>query len=217
MFSDILIVYVAICKTKNESGDSYMKIERISQNKVKLTVSNEDLVRWGIATQNFVANSQETHELFIDLIKRAENETGVRMLDNPGLMIEAMQKPDGIVFFVTMPEQGRDIMFPPQLRKKLLRTKSVLQKVPLGIYLFSSLDDLCDYVKILSTSNVESDLYLFDKNYYLVLPEINERLAGLMDYAISVKKTELSVSFLQEYGKIIARGNALDTINKYFI
>lgn len=194
-----------------------MKIERISQNKVKLTVSNEDLMRWGIAAENIISNTQETHEFFIDLIKRAENETGVRMLDYPGLMIEAMQKPDGIVFFVTVPDSSKELMIPPQLKKKLLRTKSVLQKVPYGIYMFPTLDDLSDYIRILNTSDVISDLYLYKGAYYLVLPEANERLSGLMDYAVPVNKTELSVSFLQEYGKIIAQGNAIETINKYFM
>ena len=194
-----------------------MKIERISQNKVKLTVSNEDLARWGVMPHSFLANSPETHEFFIDLIKKAENETGVKMLDNPGLMIEAMQKPDGIVFFVTMPEQAREQVFVPPVRKKLLKTKSVLQTVPLGIYCFESLGCLCDYIKTLETTKLQSNLYFYNGNYYLVLPEEGNRLSSLMDYAVAVKKTELSVSFLQEHGKVVAQENAIETINKFFV
>ena len=54
-----------------------MKVERISANKIKVTVTIEDLDRWGVNPEMFAEDCEETRELFRTLIRRAEYEIHV--------------------------------------------------------------------------------------------------------------------------------------------
>ncbi len=46
-----------------------MKFEIISTNKIKITVTNEDMDMLGISFENFIIDSPERSELFRSLIK----------------------------------------------------------------------------------------------------------------------------------------------------
>ena len=76
--------------------ENIMKVERISANKIKVTVTIEDLDRWGVNPEMFAEDCEETRELFRTLIRRAEYETGFSV-ENSRVMVEAIpHKYDGL-------------------------------------------------------------------------------------------------------------------------
>lgn len=78
-----------------------MKIERISENKIKCTLNREDLASHNIVLTEFAYGSEKARAFFRDLMIKAEDEVGFEA-DNIPLMIEAIPvNQDCIVLFVT--------------------------------------------------------------------------------------------------------------------
>lgn len=78
-----------------------MKIERISENKIKCTLNREDLDSHNIVLTEFAYGSEKARAFFHDLMLQAEDEVGFEAEDIP-LMIEAIPvNQDCIVLFVT--------------------------------------------------------------------------------------------------------------------
>lgn len=78
-----------------------MKIEKISENKIKCTLNREDLESHNIVLTEFAYGSEKAREFFRELMLQAEDEVGFEAEDIP-LMIEAIPvNQDCIVLFVT--------------------------------------------------------------------------------------------------------------------
>ena len=56
-----------------------MKIEKISTNKIKVTLTNEDMLEWELNFDNLTYNSPQVQELFWDVI-RTEDELGFLLI-----------------------------------------------------------------------------------------------------------------------------------------
>ncbi|MBQ7717801.1 MAG: adaptor protein MecA [Clostridia bacterium] len=191
-----------------------MKIEKISYNKIKMTVSALDMIKWGVSLDNFVQDTPEARELFWTLIKRAEFETGFSF-DDSRLMVEAMpHKYDGIVLFVTKIED--DILNIPQtVKKSKIRAKAPRVRTGEEIFRFDGIDGLINCLKNFD-KDIQADLYKYLDNYYLII-YCNENVwAYFNEYGDRLIARDYEISHIREHGKLIAEGNAIYTIKKYF-
>lgn len=187
-----------------------MKVERISANKIKVTVTIEDLDRWGVDPEMFAEDCEETRELFRTLIRRAEYETGFSV-ENSRVMVEAIpHKHDGLTVYVTKLDSA---LQPRGFGKVKLRAKPIDERKSYEmIHCFDELEDLCAFAKQRSITE-ESDLYMLDGKYYIIFkrPPLDMEILEYAGYL-----PEFSAAHLREYGKEIAKGNALGVINKFF-
>ena len=53
-----------------------MKFEKLSESRIKITVSGDDLDLWGITATGLIKNTPEAQEVFWYIIRKAETETG---------------------------------------------------------------------------------------------------------------------------------------------
>ncbi|MBO4897272.1 MAG: adaptor protein MecA [Clostridia bacterium] len=188
-----------------------MKIEKISSNKIKITVTNEDMTMLGISFESFITDSPERSELFRSLIKRAESETGI-VIDNSRVMIEASpHKYDGIVvFFTKLDSETESIPLP---RRPKLRAKPKTELPKELVYAFESMEELLEFSERVKIGG-DGDLYFFEDKYYLVLPANDETDINIFEYA--VLDYDMTKAFLSEHGTLIIENNALKTIDKFF-
>lgn len=99
-----------------------MKIERISENKIKCTLNQEDLASRDIVLTEFAYGSEKARAFFRDLMIQAEDEVGFEAEDIP-LMIEAIPvNQDCIVLFVTK------VSDPEELDTRFSRFSSVSEE-----------------------------------------------------------------------------------------
>lgn len=183
-----------------------MRIERLSESKIKFTVTYEDMEKWGISIESFIEDTPKARELFKVLIEKAETETGFRA-GNSRLMIEAQPgKYDEIVLFVTNLDiqEGRN-------KKGKLRAKAIMPDP--DVFKFEKFDDLCDFVKNCTHKNYGGAVYLLDDVYYLVSDEVNARI---VEYGKPVYTGGITSAYLKEHGKCIIEKDAICTIEKYF-
>ena len=208
-----------------------MKIEKLNDNKIRITLNIEDLNERNISLQSFMSNSMESQDIFFDMLDKADEEVGFNT-DDCRIMIEALALKNG-VFVLTITkfehEEGKT-----NLKKKNvhIRRKNPSINLEKTIYSFESFDVFCEFCSFLRNTLEEkeisdfakkSDLYEYNSNYYLVLSNINvdsknlkHICSSITEFAHFVNSSELFESKIKEYGKLIIEKNAIITCAKYF-
>ncbi len=75
-----------------------MRIEKITENKIRIILNIQDLQENNIDLHSFKSNSIESQDLFYDMLDRAEKEIGFKTKDYK-LMIEALAVPERKFYF----------------------------------------------------------------------------------------------------------------------
>lgn len=204
-----------------------MKIEKLTENKIRITLNLNDLEEEHIDLHSFMSNSPESQALFYNLLNQAEKEVGFYTKDYK-LMIEAIAVPEGnfILTVTRLPEKEQS--------KKQVRIKRKTSTINenLVIYSFNSFDDYCEFCKYLSL-HLKSETYLklkkvslclYNSKYYLCihinksnLPVVNAINCEISEFGNSVKNPDLFERKLLEYGKVIFKTNAILNCVKAFL
>lgn len=203
-----------------------MRIEKITENKIRITLNMQDLQEKNIDLHTFMSNSLETQDLFYDMLDEAEKEVGFETKDYK-LMIEALAVPNGnFVLTVTriIPEK--------EAPKKKLQAKRKLNMLPanLSIYMFNTFEDYLEFCHSIidSSENTysflkKSNLYSYKSKYYLCL-QVNNKDMNLfksihykiIEFATRINNSDLFERKLKEYGKAIFKTNAINNCVKHF-
>lgn len=85
-----------------------MKIERISENQIRCTLTSEDLASRQIRISELALGSEKAKNLFRDMMQQAHLEFGFEANDIP-LMIEAMPSASGIVLIITKVDDPEEL------------------------------------------------------------------------------------------------------------
>lgn len=206
-----------------------MKIEKITENKIRITLNLDDLKEKNIDFHSFMSNSAEAQDVFFDMLKEAEDLVGFKTEDYK-ILLEALATADGkFVLNVTriVPEIDK-------LKKKTVNIKRKSTKIDkkVAIYKFSTFDDFCDFSSLLHNSNYnciikkikKAILYSYNDCYYLVLNNILADLnllksfcSLISEFSSYISNSDLFEKKLNEYGKIAIKNNAISTCCKYFM
>lgn len=79
-----------------------MQIEKITENKIRITLNTQDLQENNIDLHAFMSNSIESQDLFYNMLDKAEKEIGFKT-KNYKLMIEALAIPNRKFYFNSNP------------------------------------------------------------------------------------------------------------------
>ena len=196
-----------------------MKIEKLNENKIKITLNIEDLNARNIDVQSFIYNSPESQDLFWDVMREAEKEYGFSV-DESMVYVEASATASG-VFTLTVTKTSNSLN-PQNLKSKVkkqnykLKRKKQNPSLDNSIYKFNTFDDICDFCK---ASNIEqfeeNSLYKLDSAYYLLVSKIPN--SNILEYAERERNIDLLLAKIFEYGNTIIEKNALQEISNNFI
>ncbi len=75
-----------------------MRIEKITENKIRIILNIKDLQEKNIDLHSFMSNSIESQDLFYDMLDKAEKEIGFETKDYK-LIIEALAVPERKFYF----------------------------------------------------------------------------------------------------------------------
>ena len=75
-----------------------MKIEKLNENKIRITLNLEDLNERDIDFHSFMSNSIESQSIFLDMLDKADREVGFNT-DDCRIMIEALALKDLEIYF----------------------------------------------------------------------------------------------------------------------
>lgn len=208
-----------------------MKIEKLNENKIRITLNMEDLRERDIDFHSFMSNSIESQGIFLDMLDTAEKEFGFNT-DDCQIMIEALALKNGY-FILTITkfehnekkishDEPKTLQKKNSLRIKRKRPSFAKSKT---IYSFDSIDsffDFCNFIngspykEALNNFAKSSDLYEYNSNYYLIFTGIDLNSEALKflcpaitEFAHFVDNSELFEKKITEYGSLMIKDNAL--------
>lgn len=208
-----------------------MKIERIGENMIKVTISIDDLEERNIDLESLNYNSPAAQELLWDMMEQAEDQLGFNLSDSQLIIEPIPDMEEGFIITITKVDEDGDFesiqkYIKSKLKKSDLKAKRKTQKVysTLLVYSFSNFEDLCLLSKnINSVYTGESSLYKYGNTYYLVLlksnfavSDMNKFEALLSEFGMKISNVNFYEGFLNEYGMKLVESNAIDIINSYF-
>lgn len=204
-----------------------MQIEKLTENKIRITLNLEDLEEKNIDLHSFMSTSLESQDLFYDMLDKAEKEVGFETKDYK-LMIEALAVPEGkFILTVTrfLPEKEQN-------KKVKVKRRNTVPKDNLSIYMFNTFDDyleFCNYLKTKINNDTylklkKSALYQYNSKYYLCININNINLnifksihCSIVEFGTHVTNSDLFERKLIEYGKVIFKTNAINNCIKIFL
>ena len=164
-----------------------MKIERISDNQIRCTLNKEDLEGKETLLSELAFGSEKAKGLFRELMNKAATELGFETSEDNPLMVEAIPvSKECLILVITRVDNPEDFReHYKKLPKSLLAgqlagagndMKRVLADDGVGIFAFTSLDDVAFASKLLNKYSLSSTLYKDSENqcYYLSLTDLDD-------------------------------------------
>lgn len=207
-----------------------MKIERISENVIKVTISMSDLEERNIDIESINYDSDVAQELFWDMMEQAEMELDFE-ISNSQLVIEPFPDSDEefIITITKLDDEGEFESIQKYIKSRFQRTdirvkKSKRLSPAVWIYRFEDFDHLCQLARKLDhIYKGKSSLYGLKGQYYLVLRKDGFlsvdtiMMANLLaEFGHRMHNVSYTEGYLNEYGSIIIRSNCLEVLRNYF-
>ena len=208
-----------------------MKFEKLSENKIRITLTIQDLAEKKIDFHVFMSNSIESQDILLDMLEEAKKETGFDP-ENYNLRIEALAMADtSFIFTITkeIPEEKTKL---PK-KKFTIKRKSLNPSSTQAIYSFATFDDFCLFLQFLNETKLLTDvaliadsimLYQYKGKYYLLMDSIHSEVVNklkfytsITEFAKYVTNSKLFASKLVECGNLIMGNNALEIGFTHFV
>lgn len=208
-----------------------MKIEKLTENKIRIILNIEDLETNNIDLDSALNNTPEIQTLILTILNQAEKEVGFYAQDCR-ILIETIASFDGnFVFTITKTSQNKPDNHSFARKKPQAKRKSFKIDSNVIIYSFQNFDEFCDFCKalhieFLSHASLKlicqnTSLYFYNNTYYLLISGINTNYEHLnVFFSVISEFTDRVDNYknfdakLIEHGKPIFRKNAIsNTIN----
>jgi adapter protein MecA 1/2 len=199
-----------------------MKIERLSQDKIRIFLTFDDLTERGIQKDDMWREIPKVHELFSEMMDQAYSELG---FDPSGpLAVEVFALPaQGMVVIVTKGkieihhEDGLD----DHEADEVYEMEVTMEQSDTIVHRFRDFEDLLRAAKVVSGSLTEAGtLYSYKDRWYLVVdstemedPKYHALIAVLSEYGEASPVTQ---AVLDEYGKKVIAEDAVRTLIRHF-
>jgi len=193
-----------------------MRLERLNYNKIKIFLTQDDLMDRGLTKEDLWKDSLKVHQLFREMMNEASEELGFNANGPIAVEVYSLQA-QGMVIIVTKHSNDEDI--DDEYLDDYIEMQVKVDESQDVLYEFLDFEDVIHLSKTLSRLNVwGGTLYSFNGRYYLLFDQlqpisIDELIAILAEYGTP---TPITVHRLQEYGKTIMNGNAMEQLQKYF-
>ncbi len=206
-----------------------MRIERLDENKIKVTVCGADIKMWNVDLKNFTENTLEAQDMFWFALKQAEQDVNFTV-GQAQLLVETMPDgDDGFVMFISRVEDESALAealikagkHAKQTELKA-RRRSRLSTL-LRIFKFSDFEDVCRGVsEIRELYMGRSRLTKYQNEFYLELIPLDsfgffEMENILSEFAEKIKNPLSQQGVLNEYGRVLIAADAVSVISNNFI
>ena len=187
-----------------------MKFLNIGKTKLKVTLSEQECVTYGIDTTKTDFTSGEIKSAMRDILSLAEDECGFSV-ESEKLLVQLYPMPNGeCEIFVTKLTglSSRD--------KRALRDVDGLMTMQKKrvVYRFDSREDLVSAAKAVKRDRVECELYRDEDRYYISIDE--EITDGISELEILIEYADrfpdVPVNVLSEYATLVLSTDTLERI-----
>lgn len=152
-----------------------MKFELIKPNKIKVTVETHDLEKWGISADEMTKNTPETREIFFEMLRRAEKETGFSC-NNARLVVEAAINSlmSELTLFVTKVDSDEEQKLFDKISLQIKSEKDGSERKKEKKQKTSTMVELDDFENVIGMCHVMREcfwgtLYSYNDKYYMTM------------------------------------------------
>lgn len=210
-------------------GVKILKIERLSENKIKIIIDAADIRAWNVDLKNFIDNTPEAQDMFYYALKQAERDVDF-CIGKSQLMVETLPLADnGFVMMVSKLEG--DVAVAEALQKAGKRIKQTEFKVRrrsrahslLRIFKFDDFESLCDGIREIFEIYIgESRLIKYQGEFYLELVPrdafgLFELENILSEFSVKIPEPLIIQGVLNEHGLVMMDANAISLIAENFV
>ncbi|MDD2376871.1 MAG: adaptor protein MecA [Clostridia bacterium] len=207
-----------------------MKVEKINENKVKITLSIDELAQRHISLKDLEKDTVRAKQLFLELIEESNLESSF-IFEHAQLFVEAATD-NNDYFTVTItkiddfPDLTKYNLLDERFNKKNIRKPlgNLIYTINFNIFSFECLDnllDMCDVLKKNKSFLGKSSLYMIDSRYFLIFSKYSiKNQKFLKTYSIITEfcsynyTSELYEISLKEKSKLIISDKALQLLTK---
>ena len=205
-----------------------MKVEKINENKIKITLTFEELENRQISLGDIEKNSSVAKNLFIDLIEES-NLYEDFIIDDSQLFIEACSDNNNL-FIVTitkvddLPELKKYALIENKEKSKKKNKIIFDYKVDSNIYKFSNIDNLLNLCTIAKSEKLffgKNSLYQYKDSYFLIFNKTSiknkkflKTFVFLSEYCNEYYSYDIFETSLKEKSKLIIENNAMQKLSK---
>lgn len=200
-----------------------MKFKRLSEDKIQIIVSSEDLEKRQVKKWDLMPNSPKAQELFQEMLEEAYHECGFEVDSETQLMVEAYpMTAESLVIIVTKIKQKsfiKDII--PRDDEDDDELFDDLEDEDLSefesenlVYVFKDFEDVVQVSKVIWLDYLEKcSVYKYKNAYYLAFPSsdnLSDHAIGMLgEYGTLVHSAEC---FFKEHGQTMIKDNALTVL-----
>ncbi|WP_144462922.1 adaptor protein MecA [Siminovitchia fortis] len=192
-----------------------MKLERISSNKIKYSITFEELTKKGFLQDELLRDSFVWDVLFDEMLDEASRIYELNDFGAVSIEIFSLTSRE-LVLILTLEEEEPWQNSPSPAKDELPKSKSSLGL----LYRFEEFDDIILFVKRVASLNKSCDsssLFAFGDSYYLKI----DGVCGLSETIESLcseygEKAGLSEAYLEDYGVKIIDKEAFPLIRSHF-
>jgi adapter protein MecA 1/2 len=200
-----------------------VKIERLSQDKIRIFLTFDDLTERGIQKDDMWREIPKVHELFSEMMDQAYSELGFDV--NGPLAVEVFALPaQGMVVIVTRGKidfQSHIDKYDEHDTDEIYEMEVTLEQTDLISYGFLELEDLLQLSKVVNPYLIDGGTLYFYKNKYILQIEPIEIDEQKLHNIISIlseygEATSITQAVLEEYGKVLIADDAVKVICQQF-
>ncbi|GGE51230.1 adapter protein MecA 1 [Pullulanibacillus camelliae] len=220
-----------------------MEIERVNDYTLKFFVSYLDIEDRGFDREEIWYNRERGEELFWDILDEAYHKEEFPVEGPLWIQVQAFEK--GLEILVTRAQLSKDgtkLELPIAQDKHLdipvnedwesiLTEKlqddesdqdSTVEEDELSFLIsFNDIEDAISLSHAINDNFIETSLYHFDHSYYMYFSfnqeftefEQENDLSLILEYG---DETDMTLDYIQEYGKVVIEDQALSTLKHYF-
>ncbi|NRD80598.1 adaptor protein MecA [Bacillus sp. BRMEA1] len=192
-----------------------MRLERLTANKIKIFLTSDDLMERGLSKEDIWKESSKWNQLFHDMLEEASIEFDVDIQGSVAVEIFSLQA-QGMIMIITVNGVKED--------EDLLYDGLIEMQVRFGsyehlLYEFAEFEDLIRALKRLAAAEIRGgSIYATNHHYYLLMDHLE---AGKNEMAACIISEYGNTSIqspyvLAEYGNLIIKNTAVETILQYF-
>jgi len=210
-----------------------MKIERLTENKIRVIVNSNDLNKLDINIKSFISKTSNSSDLFLNILEKAETELNFDTTGHKLLIETVFNIENSIILTITkyLPKNKKTTS--TYINKRIItKRKNLVKENNNSVYKFEDFDIFCDFCNSIN-NNTQSNLlklskntslHLYQNSYYLIIKNtqknINTNLETLhlrvSEFATKTLYPNILSSKILEYGKVIIKNNTISKTLLHF-
>ncbi len=189
-----------------------MRIERLNDNKIKVTLTTSDLTDLDIDMKRLTPDSRELHAFLFHIMETIREETGFNPYSGQ-VIVEASPTGEGMSIIIS--RLNRSVKRVTRSRfKNASGVKAVLKNPDeTEIFYFEAFRDLCSALKETENSSLGSgSLYRLGTTYCFTIKSdmSNRHCINIMsEFSASRSKYPMQITYIKEHGVLVAKGKKL--------